>query len=185
MLVCNYDFTLATSLYFLDVIGFSIGIAFYVAGIITNDAFPTFYSLFLKFSWIVMWILRIYFNILIDDTECPGYQYYAFPNAPTYYVTSFATLIVMYNIQYKTTHKIGWINGSMLFSLVLIPPFILVWFQRIAIHLLLITFIMSVLLTTAFMLVIYHYVRPVIPILIRQNPLKMMGFTQNYYLKKK
>lgn len=180
---CTYGSLESAALYFVDVIGFSVGIAFYVAGILQSDLFPTIYGLFLKSAWFIMWVFRIYLDIQLEDPRCPGVFYYAFPNPPSFYVASLATLLVMYRLWYPLKHPWGWGSGLLLGGLVLAAPFTLLWFQRVLWYHVLITFLLGIVSTAVFMVVVRFYVTPVMPYLVMQAPATWLGMTENYFLR--
>ena len=149
----------------------------FAAAAVRRDAFGRWgkefvlvlFGLYLSFWQLILYILQINFNMARQNPFQPqGPIYYGFPSEVGFYVAVFVTFIMEFTLVWNVVFS--WMYWSGLIMCILVPSVVLTWFQFNTWQEVLLSMGCGFLATTIFILALYFYIKPELPIWLNTIP---------------
>ena len=152
----------------------------WIYGRISSELGFTLYGLFLWFWQVALWVFQIFFESTRADPICQFYQTYSFPSIPIFYGASLVTALIMYSIQWDTVMTtLTWI---LLYFVAFAPPVIVYYTAFNQWWEILISFVLGVVATILFVIMMRVYIKPMIPYLLTVFPCTTLGYIDTYMM---
>lgn len=149
-----------------------------VMSFVTSELIWVFLGLYLHAMQLLIWVVQTYLESMRVNPICQQYQTYAFPSIVAYYAISLATFVILYAYFWGVAHSVlAWI---VLYGLIFVPPLALVGASYNTTSEVLISMIIGIAATTAFVVVLRVYIKPTLPYLVNDFPCSLLGYVDTY-----
>jgi hypothetical protein len=141
---------------------------------------PFWFSFYLSFWQMVLYILQISFHHLRADPFCSRIYSEAFPSITVFYTTCGVTFIVLFTFLWQ--HALNWKYCLYLLLFAIGPPAYLIWVNYNTPAEVAITVALAIVATAIYLGIVYFYMADRLPYVLNTVPCTWFGVTDNYLM---
>lgn len=140
-----------------------------------NQIMMVWFGKWLLVVQLILYIFQVRFNLQRPDPYCPEILTFAYPSTAGFYVASGVTYIVGFSFLWNVVLSwVYWVTVLCLFALV---PSVLVWFVYNTWYEVLMSVLVGIITTLAFLLWVRFYLLDMVPFLLQQAPWTWLSCT--------